>query len=102
MIRHHGRSRLAEELIALQPRRQQSSLNWSSCRGAQRLGVILPGTMPARGPRGIEDWAGRGAGKKELFARCAEALADHGEFCNHEVRRLVRTVEDCEVMDNTL
>jgi hypothetical protein len=39
--------------------------------------------------------------RKELFARGVEALAGHGEFCNHEVRWLVRTVEVREVLDNT-
>ncbi len=67
-----------------------------------RLGVVPAGTRLAPKPAAVADWATLSADEKRLFARQMEVFAGFGEATDHEVGRLVSTLEDLGVMDNTL
>ncbi len=67
-----------------------------------RLGVVPPGTRLAPTPAVVKDWQALSADEKRLFAREMEVYAGFGEHTDHEVGRLVATLEDLGVMDDTL
>jgi arylsulfatase len=67
-----------------------------------RLGIVPPGTTLGPKPQAIKDWATLSADEKRLFARQMEVYAGFGEQTDHEVGRLVRTLEDLGVMERTL
>jgi len=67
-----------------------------------RLGVVPQGTRLAPKPAAVKDWATLSADEKRLFAREMEVYAGFGEETDHEVGRLVDTLEDLGVMDDTV
>lgn len=67
-----------------------------------RLGIVPPGTKLAPKPAAIRDWDTLSADEKNLFARQMEVFAGFAEQTDHEIGRLVKTIEDIGVMDNTL
>jgi arylsulfatase len=67
-----------------------------------QLGLVPAGTKLAPKPEAIKDWSALSADEKKLFARQMEVFAGFGEQTDHEVGRLVQSLEDLGVMDNTL
>ncbi len=66
------------------------------------LGVVPANTTLAPKPAAIKDWDKLSADEQKLFAHQMEVFAGYGEFADHEVGRLVRSIEDMGQMDNTL
>ncbi len=68
----------------------------------KKLGVVPEKTQLAPKPRDIKDWDKLTADERRLFARQMEVFAGYGEYCDHEIGRLVQAVEDMGKLDNTL
>lgn len=66
------------------------------------LGIVPAGTRLAPKPEAIRDWDTLSADEKRLFARQMEVFAGFAEQCDYEIGRLVQTIEDLGVLDNTL
>jgi arylsulfatase len=66
------------------------------------LGVVPKGTKLAPKPEAIKDWESLSAQEKELFAHQMEVFAGFAEFTDHEVGRLLDSLKDMGVLDNTL
>lgn len=66
------------------------------------LGVVPKGTQLARKPQAIEDWDSLSADEKRLFARQMEVFAGFASHTDHEVGRLVDSIEEMGELDNTL
>ena len=81
-----GWDRLREEILARQIER----------------GVVPEGTRLAPKPSAIPDWNSLSADEKRLFARQAEVFAAFVEMTDHEIGRLVQTIEEIGELDNTL
>ena len=81
-----GWDRLREEILA----RQIAS------------GVVPEGTRLAPKPSAIPDWDSLSPDEKRLFARQAEVFAAFVEMTDHEIGRLVQTIEEIGELDNTL
>lgn len=67
-----------------------------------RLGVVPKGTKLAPKPDFIKDWDTLSAQEKKLFERQMEVFAGFAEQADSEVGRLVETLEEMGVADNTL
>jgi len=67
-----------------------------------RLGVVPAGTKLAAKPEAIQDWDKLPADEKRLFARQMEVYAAFGEYCDHEIGRLVDAIGETGQLDNTL
>jgi arylsulfatase len=67
-----------------------------------KLGIVPPDTKLAPKPAAVKDWQTLSADEKRLFARQMEVFAGFGEHVDHEVGRLVATLEELGVMDDTL
>jgi arylsulfatase A-like enzyme len=66
------------------------------------LGVVPPGTRLAPKPAAVKDWSTLSADERRLFAREMEVYAGFGEHVDHEVGRLVATLGELGVLDDTL
>ena len=66
------------------------------------LGVVPQDAKLAAKPEAIKDWDKLSADEKRLFARQMEVFAGYGEYADHEVGRLVQSIEDLGQLDNTL
>ena len=66
------------------------------------LGIVPQGTKLAPKPEAIKDWESLSAKEKELFAHEFEVFAGFAEFTDHEVGRLLDSLKDMGVLDNTL
>ncbi len=66
------------------------------------LGVVPTGTKLAPKPKDIKDWDSLSADEKRLFARQMEVFAGFASHTDHEVGRLVRSIEEMGELDNTL
>ena len=66
------------------------------------LGVVPADTKLAPKPTAIKDWDALTADEKKLFARQMEVFAGFGEFADHEVGRLMKSIEDMGQLDDTL
>jgi arylsulfatase len=66
------------------------------------LGVVPKGTQLARKPQAIKDWDTLNADEKRLFARQMEVFAGFASHTDHEIGRLVESIEDMGELDNTL
>jgi arylsulfatase A-like enzyme len=66
------------------------------------LGVVPKGTRLAPKPPGIKDWDTLSDTEKKVFARQMEVFAGYGEYCDHEIGRLVSAIEETGELDNTL
>jgi arylsulfatase A-like enzyme len=68
----------------------------------KKLGVVPPDTKLAPKPAAIKDWDKLTADEQKLFAHQMEVFAGYGEFADHEVGRLVQSIEAMGQLDNTL
>lgn len=66
------------------------------------LGVVPPGTKLASKPADIEDWDTLSADEQRLYALQMEVFAAFAEHTDHEVGRLVDTIDAMGELDNTL
>lgn len=66
------------------------------------LGVVPPGTRLTARPDAIPAWESFGADERRLFLRQAENFADFLEHTDHEVGRLVQSLEEMGRLENTL
>jgi arylsulfatase A-like enzyme len=66
------------------------------------LGVVPPDTKLAPKPAAIKDWDTLSPDERKLFAHQMEVFAAYGEFADHEVGRLVQSIEDLGQIENTL
>jgi arylsulfatase A-like enzyme len=67
-----------------------------------KLGVVPPGTKLAPKPEAIKDWDKLSADEKKLFAHQMEVFAGYGEYADHEIGRLIQSIEDVGQLENTL
>ncbi len=67
-----------------------------------KQGIVPPDTKLAPKPADIKDWETLSADEKKLFTRQMEVYAGFAEQTDYEVGRLISTIEDLGVMDNTL
>ncbi|BBL76167.1 arylsulfatase [Methylomagnum ishizawai] len=68
----------------------------------KQLGVVPPNTQLAPTPEAIPAWNTLGEQERQVYARQMEVYAGFGEHTDHEIGRLVQTLEDMGEMDNTL
>ncbi|MFA6600020.1 MAG: arylsulfatase [Candidatus Omnitrophota bacterium] len=68
----------------------------------KKLGVVPAGTKLAPKPEAIKDWDTLSADEKKLFARQMEVFAGFAEYTDHEVGRLLQSIEEMGQMENTL
>ena len=66
------------------------------------LGVVPQGTQLTSRPPEIPAWDAMSADQKRLFARQMEVYAGFAEHTDHEVGRLVQSIEEMGLLDNTL
>jgi len=67
-----------------------------------KLGIVPPGTKLAPKPEAIKDWDKLSADEKKLFTRQMEVYAGFAEQTDYEAGRLISTLKDLGVMDNTI
>jgi arylsulfatase len=65
-------------------------------------GVVPKGTKLAPKPEAIQQWESLSADEKRLFARQAEVFAGFLDMTDHEIGRLIKSVEDTGQLDSTL
>ena len=68
----------------------------------KQLGVVPPETKLAPKPAAIKDWDALSPNEKKLFAHQMEVFAGYGEFADHEVGRLIASIEELGQLDDTL
>jgi arylsulfatase A-like enzyme len=68
----------------------------------KQLGIIPQNTLLAPKPSDIKNWESLTPDEKKLYARQMEVYAGFAEHTDHEIGRLIATLEDLGVMDNTL
>ncbi len=68
----------------------------------KKLGVVPSNATLAPKPEAIKDWDSLSADEKKLFAHQMEVFAAYGEFVDHQVGRLIKSIEDMGQLDNTL
>jgi arylsulfatase A-like enzyme len=67
-----------------------------------KLGIVPAGTKLAPKPEAIKDWEKLSADEKKLFTRQMEVYAGFAEQTDYEVGRLISTLRELGVMDNTV
>jgi arylsulfatase A-like enzyme len=67
-----------------------------------KLGIVPPDTKLAPKPADIKDWEALSADEKKLFAKQMETYAGFAAHTDHEIGRLVQSIEDLGELDNTL
>jgi arylsulfatase A-like enzyme len=67
-----------------------------------KMGIVPPGTKLAPKPEAIKDWEKLSADEKKLFTRQMEVYAGFAEQTDYEAGRLLSTIKDLGVMDNTI
>jgi arylsulfatase A-like enzyme len=67
-----------------------------------KLGIVPAGTKLAPKPEAIKDWEKLSADEKKLFTRQMEVYAGFAEQTDYEVGRLISTLKELGVMDNTV
>ncbi len=68
----------------------------------KKLGVIPPGTQLTPWPDSLPKWDTLNADEKKLFVRQADVFAAYVAYTDHEIGRVIQTVEDMGKLDNTL
>jgi arylsulfatase A-like enzyme len=68
----------------------------------KRLGVIPATAKLTDWPDDLQKWDTLSADEKKLFARQAEVFAGYTAYTDHEIGRVIQTVEDMGKLDNTL
>jgi len=82
-------------------------MGWNALRdqilaNQKRLGVVPPTTELTEWPDSLAKWETLTADEKKLFARQAEVYAAYTAYTDHEIGRVIQTVEDIGKLDNTL
>jgi len=67
-----------------------------------KLGIVPAGTKLAPKPTDIKDWEKLSADEKKLFTRQMEVYAGFAEQTDYEVGRLISTIKELGVLDNTI
>jgi len=67
-----------------------------------KLGIVPPGTKLAPKPTDIKDWDLLSADERKLFTRQMEVYAGFAEQTDYEAGRLISTIKELGVMDNTI
>jgi arylsulfatase len=67
-----------------------------------KMGIVPPGTKLAPKPKDIKDWENLSADEKKLFTRQMEVYAGFAEQTDYETGRLISTIKDLGVLDNTV
>jgi len=67
-----------------------------------KMGVVPPGTKLAPKPADIKDWDKLTADEKKLFTRQMEVYAGFAEQTDFEAGRLISTLTELGIMDNTI
>lgn len=68
----------------------------------KKLGIVPESTTLAPKPKDIKDWESLSDDEKKLFTRQMEVYAGFAEHTDYEVGRLIASVEELGIMDNTL
>ncbi|MFN8255900.1 MAG: arylsulfatase [Bacteroidales bacterium] len=68
----------------------------------KKLGIVPENTKLAPKPKDIKDWETLSPDEKKLFTRQMEVYAGFAEQTDYEVGRLMSTLEELGVMDNTV
>jgi arylsulfatase A-like enzyme len=68
----------------------------------KKLGLVPQNTKLAPKPTDIKDWDKLSADEKKLFTRQMEVYAGFAEHTDNEVGRLISTIEEIGVKDNTI
>ncbi|MFZ1320237.1 MAG: arylsulfatase, partial [Ignavibacteria bacterium] len=82
-------------------------MGWNKMReeifaNQKRLGVIPQNTQLTAWPDDLPQWETLDADSKKLFARQAEVFAGYVAYTDHEIGRVIQSVEDMGKLDNTL
>src|SRR5881227_2305230 len=82
-------------------------MGWNAMReqifaNQKRLGVIPANAKLTEWPDTLPKWEALSADEKKLFARQAEVFAAYTAYTDHEIGRVIQTVEDMGKLDNTL
>jgi arylsulfatase A-like enzyme len=82
-------------------------MGWNELReqifaNQKRLGVIPANTQLTPWPDELPKWNTLAADEKKLFAREAEVFAAYAAYTDHEIGRVIQSVEDMGKLDNTL
>jgi arylsulfatase A-like enzyme len=67
-----------------------------------KMGIVPPGTKLAPKPADIKDWDKLTADEKKLFTRQMEVYAGFAEQTDYEAGRLISTLTELGIMDNTM
>ena len=67
-----------------------------------KMGIVPPDTKLAPKPSDIKDWESLSADEKKLFTRQMEVYAGFAEQTDYEVGRLIASIEELGIMDNTV
>ena len=68
----------------------------------KKLGVIPPGTQLTAWPDSLPKWDTLNANEKKLFVRQADVFAAYVAYTDHEIGRVIQSVQDLGKADNTL
>ena len=68
----------------------------------KKLGIVPESTKLAPKPSDIKDWEALSADEKKLFIRQMEVYAGFAEQTDYEVGRLISTIEELGIKDNTI
>jgi arylsulfatase len=82
-------------------------MGWNAMRdeifaNQKRLGVIPANTQLTPWPDDLPKWDTLDADSKKLFAHQAEVFAAYAAYTDHEIGRVIQTVDDLGKLDNTL
>jgi len=66
------------------------------------LGVIPPGTVLPPSNPGVKEWATLPEHERRLYARMQEVFAGYLSFTDFEIGRVLRTLEELGILDNTI
>jgi arylsulfatase A-like enzyme len=82
-------------------------MGWNALReqifaNQKRLGVVPADAKLTAWPDTLAKWDTLSADEKKLFARQAEVFAGYTAYTDHEIGRVIQTVEDLGKLDNTL
>ncbi|MFN9911924.1 MAG: sulfatase-like hydrolase/transferase, partial [Pirellulaceae bacterium] len=87
--------------------RGQFTMGWDKLREQTlarqiQLGVVPAGTQLAPKPDAIKDWEQLTADEQRLFERQMEVFAGFAAHTDHEIGRLVQSLEEMGELDQTL
>jgi arylsulfatase A-like enzyme len=66
------------------------------------MGIVPKGTKLAPKPAGIKDWDKLSVKEQQLYAHQYEVFAGFAEYTDHEVGRLLESLKEKGILDNTL